>query len=98
MASALISSTTVCDENIRFSPAAGLSLEKLNCKGLPEMTMPPSSTLDRTATTASSPKIGSSTRRIWPKPSTARSTITPGSATMRWSKPSPLRNTPLKDR
>ncbi|MNJ66260.1 hypothetical protein D3C77_623210 [compost metagenome] len=83
MASALISSTTVCDENIRFRPAKRLSFEKLACKGLPEITMPPSNTLDSTATTISTPNTGSSVIRAWPKPITACSTMTPGSVTMR---------------
>lgn len=90
-----MSSTTVWAENIRLSPANRLSLEKFGDSGLPEMTIPPSSTLDSTAITASRPKIGRITISAWPKPLTACSTITPGSATTRWSNASPLRSTPL---
>ncbi|MNY36361.1 hypothetical protein D3C86_1708440 [compost metagenome] len=98
LASALISSTTVCDENMRFRPANRLSLEKFACRGLPEMMIPPSSTLDSTATTASNPKIGRITSSACPKPLTACSTITPGSVAMRGSNAIPLRSTPLRPR
>ena len=68
-------------------------LEQIGCSGLPEITIPPSTTLDSTAITASRPKIGNRVISAWPKPCTACSIITPGSSGTRWSKARPLRST-----